>query len=515
MIHDLDHEAALDPARVGAKAAWLAMARRAGLPVLPGLVVDTGDSVQHMRLGAAKLASRGSGGARLALTAEPVALGAELVERGAGLAEVLVARSSTIIESSGEWSGAFTSYLDLTPADLPKAVTGCWASAFSVAALERQEVARVEPGSFPMAVLIQPALDPVAGGTASIDEDGSIVVIGIKGSPAALLQGWSTGLEAKRVEGRPWVGQDLVDLLGVETLDEIAGALYLARSSFGANRCEWGLDGQVWLMQLSQSETPARSSEPRANISDERLLPVARVVAKTAGRLGEELILPWALGGLPAVGAHAADLPDDAMADARDMRDRLTAEVWRLPAQDALAAARSCMTTLLGPDPLPALEAIGNLRAPDPERAASLWALVQHLERIDPAHRRGIGRWEPFLASIVLDAGARQQGTGAGPGVGAGISTGRYPPDGTAVNHRRRAVIVASQPIPNLAPLLWDAAGLVTESGSPAAHLFDSARALRVPAVCGVSLPPGDHIVAIDGHAGVVATIPLDGDDDV
>jgi phosphoenolpyruvate-protein kinase (PTS system EI component) len=76
-------------------------------------------------------------------------------------------------------------------------------------------------------------------------------------------------------------------------------------------------------------------------------------------------------------------------------------------------------------------------------------------------------------------------------------------------------VIVASQPIPNLAPLLWDAAGLVTESGSPAAHLFESARALRVPAVCGVSLPPGDHIVAVDGHAGVVATIPLEGDDDV
>ena len=515
MIHDLDHEAALDPARVGAKAAWLAKARRAGLPVLPGIVIDTVDSLQHMRLGVEKLAGRGSGGARLAMTAEPVTFGAELVERGAHLADLLVARSSTIIESSGEWSGAFTSYLDLSPADLPKAVTGCWASAFSVAALERQEAARVEPGSFPMAVLIQPALDPVAGGTASIEEDGSIVVIGIKGSPAALLQGWSTGLEAKRAEGGPWVGEDLVDLLGVETLDEIAGAMYLARSALGANRCEWGLDGQVWLMQLSQSQTPARPPEPRSHPADNRLVPIARVVAKAAGRLGEELILPWALGGLPTAEAHSAVLADDAMADARQLRDSLTAEVWRLPGQDALAASRSCMTALLGPDPLPALEVIGKLRAPDPERAASLWTLVQRLERQAPAHRRGIGRWEPFLASAVLDAGARHQGTGAGPGVGAGISTGRYPPDGTAANYRPRTVIVASQPIPNLAPLLWDAAGLVTESGSPAAHLFESARALRVPAVCGVSLPPGDHIVAVDGHAGVVATIPLEGDDDV
>ena len=75
-------------------------------------------------------------------------------------------------------------------------------------------------------------------------------------------------------------------------------------------------------------------------------------------------------------------------------------------------------------------------------------------------------------------------------------------------------MIVASQPIPNLAPLLWDAAGLVTESGSSAAHLFESARALRVPAVCGVSLPPGEQIVAVDGHNGIVSTLFLQGHED-
>ena len=82
---------------------------------------------------------------------------------------------------------------------------------------------------------------------------------------------------------------------------------------------------------------------------------------------------------------------------------------------------------------------------------------------------------------MVLAAGTRQQGSGASPGIGAGVSVGRYPPDGSGANYRPRAVIVASQPIPNLAPLLWDAAGLVTESGSPAAHLFESARALKSP----------------------------------
>ena len=97
--------------------------------------------------------------------------------------------------------------------------------------------------------------------------------------------------------------------------------------------------------------------------------------------------------------------------------------------------------------------------------------------------------------------------SGASPGIGAGVSTGKYPPDGFAANYWPRAMIVASQPIPNLAPLLWDAAGLVTESGSSAAHLFESARALRVPAVCGVSLPPGEQIVAVDGQDGIVSTL--------
>jgi hypothetical protein len=33
--------------------------------------------------------------------------------------------------------------------------------------------------------------------------------------------------------------------------------------------------------------------------------------------------------------------------------------------------------------------------------------------------------------------------------------------------------------------------------------------------VCGVAIPPGDWIVAVDGQDGVVATIPLIDEDDV
>jgi phosphoenolpyruvate-protein kinase (PTS system EI component) len=76
-------------------------------------------------------------------------------------------------------------------------------------------------------------------------------------------------------------------------------------------------------------------------------------------------------------------------------------------------------------------------------------------------------------------------------------------------------MVTAPQPVPNLAPLLWDAAGLVTETGSPAAHLFESARALGIPAVCGVELTDSNQIVAVDGSTGVVATLSTNDADDV
>jgi phosphoenolpyruvate-protein kinase (PTS system EI component) len=105
------------------------------------------------------------------------------------------------------------------------------------------------------------------------------------------------------------------------------------------------------------------------------------------------------------------------------------------------------------------------------------------------------------------------QGTPASGGVGAGLLARR---DGShRIPVQPRSVISAGQPIPNLAALLWDAAAVVTETGSPAAHLFESARALRVPAVCGVTIPPGDWIVAVDGQDGIVATIPLIDEEDV
>lgn len=512
MILDLDHKGSLDPGRVGSKAARLALGRRAGLPVLPGLVVEAIDSVHHMQVGARALTPRGSGGARLAVSAEPYPFADELQARGSALAPRLVVRSSTLLESSGEWSGAFTSYLDVTPEELPKAVVGCWASAFSVASLERQSEASISPGAFPMAVLVQPALDPTAGGTAELADDGTVTVHGVKGSPAPLLQGWSSGETTRQIAGS-WAGQGLIDLLGTGALDRIATTIREAMPATGANHCEWALDQELWLLQLEVRHRPPIEtlSLPAGEMAAAELTRLAGIVARASGPLGEDLLLPWALGGLPKPVPIEGALPPDARSVAAIECRRLTAEVWDLPEDRAMASAAECIGRLLGPGPGHALDRIRRLRAPDPQRSGWLMGLVAAMEREDHAVRRGVGRWEPFLASVALALGEHRQGTAAAPGIGAGVVS-RVETGVDSHGPRHRAVIVADRPLPVLASLLWDAAGLVTATGSPAAHLFDSARALGVPAVCGVDLGGEDQIVAIDGHSGVVATIPVDGE---
>lgn len=518
MIVDLHTEAGLDPGRVGAKAAWLAMGSRIGLPILPGLVVEASESRGHIRLAAMTLLERGSGGARLALTAEPLAIAEELVTAGARLGENLVARSSTGLEGSGEWSGAFASYLELTPGDLPKAVVGCWASAFAVAALERQKAAGVEPGSFGMAVLVQPALSPAAGGTATIDDEGTVRVTGVKGSPAPLLQGWSAGHDGYSPTAREWHGDELIELVGGTALDEIADCMRIAKGSLDVNRCEWALDGRIWILQLGVTPTapPATASPLPFGLVDPRLTRIACLVTRVGGRFGDELILPWAWAGLPETTPFPAAITHDPLSRARALRDELVEQVWGLPAPEAIAAARVCMTGVLGPDPIPALDRISGLPAPDEALASQLMALVEDLRSRDDTAvpRHGVGRWEPFVAAVVLAAGEHQQGTAASPGVGAGIRRDIAEPGDTEL-FVPRAVITSPRPIPNLAALLWDAAGIVTATGSPSAHLYESARALGIPAVTGVDVPEGERIVAIDGNHGLVASLVLDGDENV
>ena len=73
-------------------------------------------------------------------------------------------------------------------------------------------------------------------------------------------------------------------------------------------------------------------------------------------------------------------------------------------------------------------------------------------------------------------------------------------------------MLVAARPVPQIAPLLWGCAGLVTTEGSAGAHLFEVARSLGVPAVTGLEMgeagaaAPGS-LVAVDGDRGAIAVL--------
>jgi phosphoenolpyruvate synthase/pyruvate phosphate dikinase len=140
------------------------------------------------------------------------------------------------------------------------------------------------------------------------------------------------------------------------------------------------------------------------------------------------------------------------------------------------------------------------------------------VKRREASGRFGITKWEPTLYEMVSSRGARVEGTPAAPGWGAGqIHLVRDAADAEQVEPRQ--IIAAVYPLTNLAPLLWDAAGLVTIGGSPGAHLFEVAAWLGLPAVCGADLEvstglsleelrrSSSLVGAVDGDTGEVSIL--------
>jgi hypothetical protein len=549
VILDLDDDRALDPGRAGAKAAWLARGRRAGLPVLPGRVVPASASRPAMELAVEVMAQRGSGGARLRISQEPLdtELERELLVAVDGLGDLLVVRSSSLLEAGGEWSGAFTSYLDIRPEETPVAVRGCWASAFTVHTLERYEAAGIEPGSAPMAVLIQPFLDAQFGGVARYADD-EITVIGVAGSPAPLVQGWDPGAHA-RVSGDVVRGDPAVALMGENLILAVAAALRKAHETIGATSCEWAaVDGEVTLLQLMQTPDRLRPVvELPAALASASAAALARLVRRYPGPLGEALVLPWAVAEPERFLAPAepADVdPLDALIEATELARGLVAEIWHGPKPETAARARDSLRELRSDDPGSALDTIAALRAPDPERAQEILALLARVRHglvearavsrpeiawhIAPDEalailragrapslraRIGFDRWEPFDAGVVVAHGAMAVGSPAAPGLAAGRMC--FVDDPADAEHfRPRDVVVGTHPLPKLAALLWDASAVVTTGGGPAAHLFESARALAIPAVAAIHLDDilggdpatmsGKVSLAVDGVEGRV-----------
>lgn len=569
MFSDLDDPASLDPAVAGAKAAWLARGRRAGLPILPGIVIHAAAGRPAMALGAANL-PHGTGRARLAIAEMDVAadLVGALPGRVAGLGPRLVVRSSSPLEGDGAWAGAFTSYLDVTADDLPTALRGCWASAFSNGAVERAARVGLDPGCISLAVLIQPAIAPTFGGTArSVDDE--IAVVAVRGTPAPLLQGWDPGVHGRILADGSVDGLGLGGLLGAEAIATLAGVLRSAWTETGATTAEWAIvDGQPTILQLGR-ETAARpySDAIPLLVGDEadlaRLERMARTIRHAPGPLGEALVLPWALGEGPVAATRPA-AGDDTPAEPLDAAAALDAAIalarvlardgWHDTAGDpdeAVRRAGAAVAALRGTDPGEAARTLARRPAADataatrlhrlldraraglvaagaaataddawyltPDQAVAALAAVPASGRSRRAHRPRLDPWLPFQAAVILATGRRSNGVASGPGLGVGrlavVDDARRPDRVGA-----RDVLLAPRPLPHLAPLLWDAAAVVTAGGGPGAHLFESARALGLPAVSGLGvddflaevLAGGSEswAMAVDGSAGSVAITP-------
>jgi rifampicin phosphotransferase len=233
---DLADPGATDGSLVGAKAANLARARVAGLPVLAGLVLTTvwdhrgwSHPSRHDRPGPARTAWE-----RLGAGEQP-----------------LVVRSSSTNEDGGSSSmaGVFTSVLDVaTWGDFTTAVDEVLASGSRAAV----------PGAR-MAVLIQPQLAPRWGGVLFgadpvTGRSDRLVVSAVEGGPDALVSGrvagWTAALSPR---GR------LLDDQGGDTpplprrhLRALAGLARRAAAAFGGPQdVEWAIDhdGRLWLLQ--------------------------------------------------------------------------------------------------------------------------------------------------------------------------------------------------------------------------------------------------------------------------
>ncbi len=157
---------------------------------------------------------------------------------------------------------------------------------------------------------------------------------------------------------------------------------------------------------------------------------------------------------------------------------------------------------------------------PGASAAELLHRVREEVEGRETAGRFGMTQSEPALFEAVTSTGTRWEGSPAAAGWGAGrIHLVRDAGDAEHVEPRQ--ILAVLYPLNNLAPLLWDAAGLVTIGGSPGAHLFEVAASLGLPAVCGVDLADAtgpsldalrashSWVGAVDGTGGSVTILDI------
>ncbi len=530
-VIELDDPAATEVAVAGAKGAGLARARAQGFPVLDGFVIAAHCSEPALARASEVLDQRGTGGARMSIIGHQVpddlieqatAAAGALPPRGPGS---LIVRSSSVLEGAGQWSGAFTSVPEVQPDEVIKATKSVWATCYAIEVLERFEEEELEPGSAPMAVLVQPEVAPDFGGAARVDAAGAVTVNAVKGSPRDLMAGWVAGVRAV-LEAGDLRGDEAIELMGDAAVRQIAELALSVKSKLGANLIEWAIvDGEPILLQVQESIVaevesamviPAALSHPFAL----RFVPLAHRHASEGsganGDLAEELILGWRAAAPDDLEplAYQPDGSDDLVAEMRALAGQLMTQAWGEPADDAMRQANLVLRRLRSDRPNESIDVLRELNPVDTEQAARLLGMWQHLVNDRSAgapERRGLGRWEPVLAGVLALQGEVHEGEPSVGGIGAGRLI--WLDSSKLTDHvRPRDIIVTQYPLQNFSPLLWDAAGIVTVGGAPTAHLFEVARSLTVPAVinCPIAdlIKAGPRLGMIDGDAGRVAVMP-------
>jgi pyruvate,water dikinase len=245
VLVDLSDDAAVKPTLVGGKAAALAQGAVAGLATLPGVVLTT------------KFCDAVDGGAQVAQ--HPAVR--EAFERAGGDERALVARSSSVVEdtATSSMAGQFESVIGISGLDaFIAAVTAVLDSRRRASATEH-----------PIAVLVQPLIEPLFGGVMFGCDPVSgrsdrRVVTAVRGGPEPLVSGEVNGSKyvldessAKVLEFEANDGPRLprADLRRLVALSAEANSVF-----GGPQDIEWAItdDKQVWLLQSRPVTTEIR-----------------------------------------------------------------------------------------------------------------------------------------------------------------------------------------------------------------------------------------------------------------
>jgi len=388
-VIDLGDARAIDPATAGAKAAALARAGVAGLPVLPGFVITTSADIDVDRDAIEEAWIRLSSDGR-----------------------PLIVRSSSTVEDAdaSSMAGRFRTVVG---------VHG-W-EAFIDAVREVLGSASSLPGiEAPMAVLVQAMLDPVRGGVLfGVDpvtgDRRHFVVESVHGSPKALVDGVATachiairrpGLWARRAGGRRGGARPTrVDLF------RLAALARRAERVFGAPQdIEWAVDRthHTWLLQSRPVTAVGEATAATGPVLGPG--PIGETFPQPLSPLEEELFLDplreGIVGALRAVGA-VSSARIEASPIAITIGGRVAADLELLGFAPRRHAVWRAVDPRRGARRLAAAWHTGRLRLAMPEEAAAL------LERTDDwlARIPALGTLgDDALLALLDDAAERLRG---------------------------------------------------------------------------------------------------------